>query len=334
MVPHAAARCRGINVIRTNKPARPRKPRKIETSAAMPAPRPDIADLLEVDVPPGGKVITVSDLHLPPERTDVSGRSCEMLARHLAAEPGALTVVLAGDVVELLGSPGSTVTDILRPHEDLCAALLDVTARGGQVIYAIGNHDGDLAWDLKTADAVREMTGARLCLAADVILADGRKVRVEHGHQLDPYNCFHDARNALDTPIGHHVVREVIPRIEFLGSGWVDGAHEMADPTDFPSFIGSRLVYRKLGHRLWWLIAVPLAILVLVRIPEFTSFRSRYPDTDVWVHRGEIIGYGAIADLIVLAAVVAILARRAWLSISALALDERGYGQNHAARQR
>src|SRR5690349_24144320 len=35
-----------------------------------------------------------------------------------------------------------------------------------------------------------------------------------------------------------------------------------------------------------------------------------------------------------LAVVVDILARRAWLSISALALDERGYGQNHAARQR
>ena len=35
-----------------------------------------------------------------------------------------------------------------------------------------------------------------------------------------------------------------------------------------------------------------------------------------------------------LAVVVAILARRAWVSISALALDERGYEQNHAARQR
>ena len=300
----------------------------------MPAPRPDIPDLLEVAVPPGSKVITVSDLHLPPVRTDVSGRSCETLARHLDDETGTLTVVLAGDVVELLGFPEATATDILRAHEDLCAALLAVTARGGQVIYAIGNHDGDLAWDVKTADAVREMTGARLCLAADLILDDGRKVRVEHGHQLDPYNCFHDARNALDTPIGHHVVREVIPRIEWLGRGWVDGAHEMADPTDFPSFIASRMVYRKLGRRLWWLIAIPLAILILVRIPEFTSFRSRYPDTDVWVHRGEILGYGAIADLVVLAAVVAILARRAWLSISALALDERGYGQNHAARQR
>jgi len=301
----------------------------------MPAPRPEIADLLEVDVPPGGKVITFSDLHLPPVRTDVSGRSCEMLARHLAAESSAgLTVVLAGDVVELLGSPGSTVTDILRPHEDLCAALLDVVARGGQVIYAIGNHDGDLAWDVKAADAVREMTGARLCLAADLILADGRKFRVEHGHQLDPYNCFCDARNPLDTPVGHHIVREVIPRIEFLGRGWVDGAHEMADPTDFPSFIGSRLVYRKLGRHLWWLIAIPLAILILIRIPEITEFRMRYPDTDVWVHRGEILGYGAIADLLVIAALVAILARRAWVSISALALDKRGYGQNEAARQR
>jgi UDP-2,3-diacylglucosamine pyrophosphatase LpxH len=300
----------------------------------MPAPRPEIVDLLEVAIPAGGKVMTISDLHLPPVRTDVSGRSCETLARHLAAETGTLTVVLAGDVVELLGSPGSTATDILRPHEDLCAALLEVTARGGQVIYAIGNHDGDLAWDVKAADAVREMTGARLCLAADLILADGGKIRVEHGHQLDPYNCFHDARNPLDTPMGHHIVREVVPRVEWLGRGWVDGAHEMADPADFPSFIGSRLVYRKLGRHLWWLIAIPLAILILVRIPEFAAFRSRYPDTDVWVRRAEILGYGAVADLVVIAALVAILARRAWVSISALALDKRGYGQNQAARQR
>jgi UDP-2,3-diacylglucosamine pyrophosphatase LpxH len=321
------------------------------------APRPDIVDLFEVAIPPGGKVITVSDLHLPPSRTDVSGRSCEMLAGMLASggrppqtPPGRggsppprtpltsqdppLTVVLAGDVIELLGYPGSTVNDILRPHEDLCAALLDVTARGGQVIYTIGNHDGDLAWDVKGADSVREMTGARLCLAADLVLADGRKIRVEHGHQLDPYNCFCDARNPLDTPFGHHIVREVIPRLEFLGRGWVDGAHEMSDPTDFPSFVGSRMVYRKLSRHLWWVIALPLLILVVIRIPEFAAFRTRYPDTDVWARRAEILGYGAIVDFLVIGALVAIVARRAWVSISALALDKRGYGQNTAARQR
>jgi UDP-2,3-diacylglucosamine pyrophosphatase LpxH len=301
------------------------------------APRPDIVDLLEVAIPPGGKVITISDLHLPPSRTDVSGRSCETLARHLSAEAGAdppLTVVLAGDVIELLGFPGSTVNDILRPHEDLCAALLDVTAHGGQVIYAIGNHDGDLAWDVKGADTVREMTGARLCLAADLILADGRKIRIEHGHQLDPYNYFCDARNPLDTPMGHHIVREVIPRLEFLGRGWVDGAHEMSDPTDFPSFVGSRMFYRKLSRHLWWVIALPLGILVVIRIPEFAAFRARLPDPDVWARRAEILGYGAVVDLLVIGALVALVARRAWVSISALALDKRGYGQNTAARQR
>src|SRR6202035_3093371 len=170
-----------MNVVRTNQPALPRKPRKIETSAAMSAPRPDIPDLIQVDVPPDVKVITVSDLHLPPVRTDVSGRSCELLARHLAEDPGTPTVVLAGDVIELLGSPGPTATDILRPHEDLCTALLDVTARGGQVIYAIGNHDADLAWDVKAADAVREMTGARLCLAADLILRRAQPAGYPHG---------------------------------------------------------------------------------------------------------------------------------------------------------
>jgi UDP-2,3-diacylglucosamine pyrophosphatase LpxH len=300
----------------------------------MPSPRPDVADLLDVAIPAEGKVLVVSDLHLPPERTEVSGRSCATLVERLSGETGELTVVLAGDVVEMLGYSEATATEILRAHEDLCAALLAITERGGQVVYVIGNHDGDLAWDVKAADAVWELTGARLCLEADLLLADGRRVRVEHGHQLDPYNCFHDARNPLDKPIGHHIVREVIPRVEWLGRGWVDGAHEMADPSDFPSFVASRLVYRKLIRHLWWLILVPVVLLIVVRIPAYVDLRSRYPDTSVWIHWGVIVGYGAVVDLVVIAALVAIMARRAWLSISALALDERGYGQNKAARQR
>jgi UDP-2,3-diacylglucosamine pyrophosphatase LpxH len=300
----------------------------------MPLPLPDVADLLDVDIPAGTTVIVANDLHLPPIRTDVSGRSCQTLVQRLQATGEPLIVVLAGDVVELLGFTESTATEILRAHEDLCAALLAVTARGGQVIYTIGNHDGDLAWDLKAAGAVREMMGAQLCLSADLVLADGRRVRVEHGHQLDPYNCFCDARNPLDTPIGHHIVREVVPRIEWLGQGWLDGAHEMADPTDFPSFVASRMVYRKLVRHLWWIIALPVALGVALRIPFIVNFRSDHPSTQRWVHDGVILGYGALIDLLVLAALVAVMARRAWLSISALALEERGYGQNSAARQR
>jgi UDP-2,3-diacylglucosamine pyrophosphatase LpxH len=299
----------------------------------MGSPRPDVTDLLDVPIEPGGKVIAISDLHLPPQRTAVSGRCCEVLASRLTAETGKLTVVLAGDIVEMLAYPGTTAADILDAHDDLCRALAGVTDRGGQVIYTVGNHDGDLAWDLKAATAVRDVTGARLCLAADLVLPSGDRVRVEHGHQLDPYNCFHDPRNPLDTPLGHHIVREVIPKIEWLGRDWLNGAHEMADPADFPSFLASRLVYRKLVSHLWWIAALPIVLFALV-LPELNRIRGRYPDAGRWLHDGEILGYGALVDLVIMGLIIAILTRRAWTSISALALAERGYGQNSAARQR
>jgi UDP-2,3-diacylglucosamine pyrophosphatase LpxH len=298
--------------------------------------RPDVAELLDVAVPDGGHVIAVSDLHLPPERTTVSARCCEILSRRLNAQAGPVTVVLAGDVVELLSFPEATAADILGAHDDLCAALKGVTERGGQVVYTIGNHDGDLAWDIKSADAVRDATGAKLCLAADLVLpgTDTGRVRIEHGHQLDPYNCFHDPTNPLDTPLGHHIVREVVPRIEWLGRDWLNGAHEMADPADFPSFLASRLVYRKLARHTWWLILLPVLLLVALSLSPVVYLRQRYPDTGRWLHDFEILGYGAVVDLALIALIVAIVTRRAWTSISALALAGRGYSQNHGAQQR
>jgi UDP-2,3-diacylglucosamine pyrophosphatase LpxH len=233
----------------------------------------------------------------------------------------------------MLAYPGRAAADVLDAHDDLCRALAMVTERGGQVVYTVGNHDGDLAWDLKAATAVREATGALLCLAADLVMPGGEKIRVEHGHQIDPYNCFHDPRNPLDTPLGHHIVREVIPKIEWLGRDWLTGAHEMADPADFPSFLASRLVYRKLARHLWWVVLVPILLFALV-FPEAERVGDRHPDAGRWLHDGEILGYGALVDIAIIALVIAIVSRRAWTSISALALSQRGYGQNSAARER
>jgi UDP-2,3-diacylglucosamine pyrophosphatase LpxH len=297
------------------------------------SPRSDVADVLDVSVQPGGRVIALSDLHLPPERTSVSGRCCEVISRRLAAESAPLTVVLAGDIVEMLAFPGIGASTILEAHQDLCDALSAVIDRGGQVIYTVGNHDGDLGWDLKAAEAVRDATGAKICLAADLHLPDGELIRVEHGHQIDPYNCFHDPRNPLDTPLGHHIVREVMPKIEWLGKDWLGGAHEMADPADFPSFLASRLVYRKLARHLWWLVLSPIVLFAVV-LPEIGRVRNKYPDAGSWLHDVEILSYGAVVDIVLIALILSIVSRRAWTSISALALAERGYGQNTAARER
>jgi len=165
------------------------------------------------------------------------------------------------------------------------------------------------------------------------VLPGGDKIRVEHGHQIDPHNCFQDPRNPLDTPLGHHIVRDVIPKIEWLGKDWLTGAHEMADPADFPSFLASRLVYRKLVRHLWWLVLAPIVLFALV-LPQVGRVGDRYPDAGRWLHDGEILGYGALVDIAIIATIIAIVSRRAWTSISALALSERGYGQNSAARER
>jgi UDP-2,3-diacylglucosamine pyrophosphatase LpxH len=299
----------------------------------MASPRPDVSDRLEVTIVPEGTVIAISDLHLPPERTTVSGRTCAVLARRISAAPAPLTVVLAGDIVELLAHPGRAAAEVLDAHDDLCDALAGVTERGGQVIYTVGNHDGDLAWDLKAATAVHDATGAKLCLAADLVFPGGTKIRVEHGHQVDPYNCFHDPRNPLDTPLGHHIVREVIPKLERIGRDWLNGAHEMADPADFPSFIASRLVYRKLIRHLWWLILAPIVLFALV-LPQVGRVGDRYPDAGRWLHDGEILGYGALVDIALIALMIGVVSRRAWVSLSGLALAGRGYSQNSAARER
>ena len=298
----------------------------------MASPQPDVTDQLDVAIARDGRVIAISDLHLPPERTAVSGRSCEVLARRLS-EPGPLTVILAGDIVEMLAYPDRSAAEVLDAHGDLCQALARVIERGGEVIYTVGNHDCSLSWDLKAATAVREATGAKLCLAADLVLPGGQRIRVEHGHQIDPYNCFHDPRNPLDTPLGHHIVREVMPKIEWLGRDWLTGAHEMADPADFPSFLASRLVYRKLGRHLWWVVLVPIMLVALV-LPQIERVGDHYPSAGRWLHDGEILGYGALVDIAIIALVIAIVSRRAWTSLSALALAGRGYSQNSAARQR
>jgi hypothetical protein len=75
-------------------------------------------------------------------------------------------------------------------------------------------------------------------------------------------------------------------------------------------------------------------VFVVLRITQAVDLRKNYPLGARWLHDGEILGYGAAVDFAIIALIIAIVSRRAWTSLSALALAERGYGQNKAARGR
>ena len=299
----------------------------------MAAPLPDS---LEVAVAAGTAVLVVSDLHLRASTNDVTARVEEVLAARLDRLEAPAVVVLAGDVVELLGEPGMRPHEAYSAHPRFTAAINRIGATEGcSVVQLIGNHDGDLAWDAGAADEVRTAIGAALAVHADLLLdtpAGVRRVRVEHGNRFDPYNCFQDVRNPLDTPLGHHVVREVLPIVNQVGPGWLDGATDLADPPDFPSFVGSRLAYRRLAAHLRWL-AIPLLLLVVLRVPLVLLATNKLPeDVRDWLRRVSLLGVALVVDVLLIAFLVAVLIRRSWQALRTLDLSERGYGQNNAAR--
>jgi lysylphosphatidylglycerol synthetase-like protein (DUF2156 family)/UDP-2,3-diacylglucosamine pyrophosphatase LpxH len=242
---------------------------------ADPAPAPAaffVPDLIQLEVGKGSRVVAVSDLHLAPTASDVSTRAADELSELLDGfgEPGML--VIAGDGFEMLAA-APDVPAILDAHPQFTDAVKRfAAAENHRVVLIPGNHDGQLAWDADSVAVLRDRLGVTdVALACDLAMAtgDGRHlVRVMHGHQFDQYNAFDDPRSPVDTPLGHHVVRQVLPKLAsrdqpgslLEGVRWCNG-----DPS---AFLGSRLLYRMVAGWLWWL-AVPFGAALVLRFMSF-----------------------------------------------------------------
>jgi lysylphosphatidylglycerol synthetase-like protein (DUF2156 family)/UDP-2,3-diacylglucosamine pyrophosphatase LpxH len=231
-----------------------------------------VPDLIQLEVGRGGRVVVVSDLHLTPVASEVSTQAAEELAELLDGfgEPGML--VIAGDGFEMLAA-APDVTAILDAHPQFTNAVQRfAAAKNHRVVLTPGNHDGQLAWDSDSVTVLRDRLGVTdVALACDLAVTteDGPQlVRVMHGHQFDQYNAFDDPRSPVDTPLGHHVVRQVLPKLAsrdqpgslLEGVRWCNG-----DPS---AFLGSRLLYRMVAGWLWWL-AVPFGAALVLRFMSF-----------------------------------------------------------------
>jgi UDP-2,3-diacylglucosamine pyrophosphatase LpxH len=247
----------------------------LESPVADPGVAPDcffVPDLIQLGVPRGSRVVVVSDLHLAPAASDVSTRAADELAELLNGfhEPGML--VIAGDGFEMLAA-APDVAAILDSHPQFTGAVKRfAAAKDHRVVLTPGNHDGQLAWDRDSVAVLRDRLGVTdVALACDLAVETGdgtQLVRVMHGHQFDQYNAFDDPRSPVDTPLGHHVVRQVLPKLAsrdhpgslLEGVRWCNG-----DPS---AFLGSRLLYRMVAGWLWWL-AVPFAAALVLRFLSF-----------------------------------------------------------------
>lgn len=236
---------------------------------------PPVPDLVVRTVPEGGRVLVMSDLHLVSRPSTAGRRATDALAAALEGWDGPGVAVLAGDCFDLLAEPHLDPGLALAAHPRFTDALAAWGARADrEVVVLAGNHDGQLAWHARAAATLRDRLGATVALALDLDVACGagpRRVRVEHGHQLDPSNAFVDPRDPAETPLGHHMVRDVLPQVEGLTRrSWGQGLALVADPLDLGAIVGTRLLYRQLVPALA-VAGAPVAVAVALGLATWAG---------------------------------------------------------------
>jgi hypothetical protein len=180
---------------------------------------------------------------------------------------------LAGDFFDFLriakvsdGKNRASVT-ISRPEYQSLFASLRRFAAGARraVVYLPGNHDTEAWWnpairdELLRAGLVHEFA---LSYVASFESEPKRLVYCEHGNEFDPENRISDYDDPLDTPLGSHIVTDIIPRLprgraaDALQLAEVDHVFPLAT---IPAWVAGRLFYTLVTEAVRWLL-LPLLL--------------------------------------------------------------------------
>lgn len=224
-------------------------------------------------------LVFISDTHIGGTGgSDIFASTAELAALfdELAAHDGPVELVLAGDFLDLLRmgtrSVGEHVDAMVSggTYRELFAALRRFRqVEDHRVIYMMGNHDAEAWWNpriqesLTQADLVDEFA---LSYVAAFSTLPQQLVYCEHGNQFDPTNRIVDYGDPLDTPIGSHIVTDIIQPI---GAGMtVTKALDLRDLSYvfplamLPEWVAGRLYYRFLDMVIRWFVG-PLVIAYL-----------------------------------------------------------------------
>jgi lysylphosphatidylglycerol synthetase-like protein (DUF2156 family) len=299
-----------------------------------------------VDVPVGGRVLLVSDLHLAPEPTPGHLLVVAELAQAIESWNGPGVVVFNGNTFLVAAmKPGTMVAPgtceaALAAYARLVAAVKAFAAGPGRRVLVLpGDRDMHLLWSDAARRAVARGLGAEVAMAVDLDVETGagrRLVRVDPGQRLDSLTEYHDPTNAGESPLSQHLRSELFPAVRRSQGGdrrrddWLSGMEDLDDPATFPRFVASRLVYRKLARRAW-LLMVPVVLAVALRLPVIALTHA----TGL-VHSGAsrvlaLVGL-ALVELLILGGLAVATVRRTWRTLSGLSAGEGDREPNQAAR--
>jgi Calcineurin-like phosphoesterase len=222
-------------------------------------------------------VVFLSDCHIggdPGRDIFESPDELASLLDELDGHPGPVELVLAGDffdflrIAEVPGGDDRASVTIARPeYRGLFERLRRFAAGASRtVVYLPGNHDAEMWWNagvratLEREGLVHEFA---LSYSACFESEPDRILYCEHGNQFDPANTFRDYADPLDTPLGDHVVTDLMPRLP-SGRTLTPTLHlrevdRIFPLTKIPEWVAGRLFYDVVTQALRWLL-LPLVV--------------------------------------------------------------------------
>jgi hypothetical protein len=239
-------------------------------------PTPESA--FHAELPDDTLLVFLSDVHIGGAAgTEIFQSPAELMAllENLGRHPGPVELVLAGDFLDLLrmGDVGrgedEVAATIARPEYHELFAAVRAFAQGPEhrVVYVVGNHDAEVWWNPQIQRSLRQaglVDVFALSYVASFASQPERLVYCEHGNQFDPSNTLVDYANPLDSPVGAHVVTELVRPI---GSGIaVTRSVDLGEVSyvfplaAIPQWVAGRIFYRFLGQVLPWLLAPLVAV--------------------------------------------------------------------------
>jgi UDP-2,3-diacylglucosamine pyrophosphatase LpxH len=234
-------------------------------------------------------LVFLSDTHIGGAAgSDIFESAAELtlLVKDLNRHDGPVELVVAGDFLDMLrmedagGDGDGVAATITRPeYQGLFGALRAFAgSHGRRVVYVVGNHDAEVWWNPRIQRLLGEAGLVEvfgLSYSASFASLPEQVVYCEHGNQFDPANAIADYANPLDTPVGAHVVTEMIRP---LGSGaaatrgfdlrQVRHVFPVAAHPGPAEWIAGRIFYQFLGQVLRWLLILLAFVIIAFVVYE------------------------------------------------------------------
>ena len=157
--------------------------------------------------------------------------------------------------------------EIIKFHT-LIFEQLKRTGEKIQITMMVGNHDYDLACDEWYAIKLAQYNITLDTSLTIIREIGGRKIWIEHGQQIDPYNAATDYGNIHSLPLGFFITESLVTgasRYSVFGrSNWLKDIRSV-DVRMIPDWLISNYFYNEMNIFLRWLI-VPFVLLLTITI--------------------------------------------------------------------